>query len=70
MEDYTWKSPRRIELEVNAYRSKRFEDYMLQVDSGELTQAIALSALREEIEYQEVSNGEATTVNHNQVAQS
>lgn len=46
-----WKSPRKIEEEVKQYRSKRFEDYMQLVDKGELTQALAIAALREEIEY-------------------
>ena len=46
-----WKSPRKIEEEVKAYRSQRFEDYMQQVDRGELTREIALTALREEIQY-------------------
>lgn len=46
-----WKSPRKIEEEVNVYRRKRFEDYMARVDEGELTLALACTALREEILY-------------------
>lgn len=48
-----WESPRAIEAKVSAYRAKRFEDYMGRVDAGELTQELALVALREEIDYQE-----------------
>ena len=51
MED--WKSPRKIEEEVKQYRAKRFEDYMTLVDKGELTQALAITALREEIAHSE-----------------
>lgn len=46
-----WKSPRKIEEEVKEYRAKRFEDYMVLVDKGELTRALAFTALREEIAY-------------------
>lgn len=45
-----WKSPRKIEEEVAEYRLKRFEDYMVMVDKGELTRELAFIALREEIE--------------------
>ena len=48
-----WKSPRKIEEEVKQYRSKRFEDYMVMVDEGKLTRALAITALREEIEHSE-----------------
>ncbi len=48
-----WKSPRKIEEEVSAYRQKRFEDYMVLVDKGEITRALAFTALREEIQYSE-----------------
>lgn len=46
-----WKSPRKIEEEVKEYRLKRFEDYMVMVDRGELTRELAFTALREEIQY-------------------
>lgn len=46
-----WKSPRKIEEEVSAYRQKRFEDYMQMEDRGEITRELAITALREEIEY-------------------
>ena len=49
-----WKSPRKIEEEIREYRLKRFEDYMQMVDRGELSRALAIQALREEIEYSEV----------------
>jgi hypothetical protein len=53
-----WKSPRKIEEEVKQYRSKRFEDYMVMADEGKLTRALAITALREEIQHSE----EATDV--------
>ncbi len=46
-----WKSPRKIEEEVKEYRAKRFEDYMVMVDEGKLTRELAITALREEIQY-------------------
>ena len=46
-----WKSPRKIEEEVKAYRAKRFEDYMQMEDRGEITRELAIAALRQEIEY-------------------
>ena len=46
-----WKSPRKIEEEVRAYQSKRFEDYMAMVDRGELEREIALTALRQELDH-------------------
>ena len=49
-----WKSPRKIEEEIREYRLKRFDDYMQMVDRGELSRALAIQALREEIEYSEV----------------
>lgn len=61
MEFNSWKSDRAIEVEVAAYRVKRFEDYMLKVDSKELPQDIALTALRQEIEYQELFVGTKIT---------
>lgn len=53
-----WKSPRKREEEVKEYRQKRFEDYMSMVDRGELTREIAITALREEIQFSD----EATDV--------
>lgn len=46
-----WKSPRKIEEEVKAYRAKRFEDYMQMEDRGEITRELAIAALRQGIEY-------------------
>jgi len=46
-----WKSPRRIEEEARQYRLERFESYMQMVDEGKLTRALAIAALREEINY-------------------
>jgi len=48
-----WKSPRKLEEEVREYRAKRFEDYMQMEDRGEITRELAITALREEIEYSE-----------------
>jgi len=48
-----WKSPRKIEEEIREYKLKRFEDYMSMVDRGELAREIAITALREEIQYSE-----------------
>lgn len=48
-----WKSPRKIEEEVSGYRQKRFEDYMVMADNGELTRALALTAFKEELEHSE-----------------
>ena len=45
---------KKIEEEIREYRLKRFEDYMQMVDRGELPRALAIQALREEIEYSEV----------------
>ncbi len=50
-----WKSPRKIEEELKEYRLKRFEDYMQMEDRGELTRELAITALREEMEYSELS---------------
>lgn len=46
-----WKSPRKVEEEIRDYQRKRFEDYMELADIGMLTRALAISALREELEY-------------------
>ena len=65
-----WKSPRRVEAEIRAYRHQRFEDYMVMEDRGELTRALALTALREEMGYAELEGADGTqTANYdNQVA--
>ena len=62
MECSEWKSPRRIEADIKAYRSHRFEDYMSQVDEGSLEQVIAIAALREELEN---LSGEKITIQSN-----
>lgn len=59
MEQIEWRSPRKVEQEVSQYRAKRFEDYMQMVDRGELERHIAITALREEIEYSETVIGES-----------
>lgn len=45
-----WKSPRKIEEEVRDYKRSRFEWYMTQADEGRMERALALTALREEID--------------------
>lgn len=50
MEKTEWKSPRRVEEEVKAYRAKRFEYYMKLSDDGILTEEEAIQACREELE--------------------
>jgi hypothetical protein len=47
----TWKSPRQVDEDLRDYTRRRFELYMMMVERGELTQTLALTALREEIEY-------------------
>lgn len=44
-----YKSPRKIEEEIKQYRHRRFETYMQMVDRGELTRALAIAALRDEL---------------------
>lgn len=46
-----WKSPRKIQEELNEYCMKRFEDYMQMADRGEIERDLACVALREEIEH-------------------
>lgn len=46
-----WKSPRKVDEELKAYKEKRFEDYMQMVDRGELSRELALTAFREELDY-------------------
>lgn len=50
MEKTPWKSPRKIEEEVTAYKRTRFEYYMLEADEGRLPRALAITALREELD--------------------
>lgn len=47
----TWKSPRKVEEEIRTYQRNRFEMYMQMEDAGHLTRDLAISALREELEY-------------------
>lgn len=47
-------SPRALAEADRLYRAKRFEDYMVKVDKGELTRELAITALREELEYNDV----------------
>jgi len=46
----TWKSPRKVEEEIKQYQRDRFESYMKLEDDGHLTRALAIVALREELE--------------------
>lgn len=46
-----WLSPRKIADQERAYIHKRFEDYMVMVDTGELDIDTALLALESEIAY-------------------
>ncbi len=57
-----WQSPRKkaeleaerekkVEDDIKQYGYKRFEDYMEMADIGMLTRALAISAFREELEY-------------------
>ncbi len=45
-----WKSPRKVEEEIRDYKRDRFEKYMLREQSGELTRALAIAALRTELD--------------------
>jgi hypothetical protein len=45
-----WKSPRKVEEEIKQYQRDRFETYMQMSDDGVLERALAIIALREEIE--------------------
>lgn len=46
-----WRSPRAIEADIRDYLRKRFEDYMCMEDRGDLSRGLAISALREEMNY-------------------
>ncbi len=46
-----WLSPRKVADQERAYIHKRFEDYMVMVDTGELDIDTALLALESEIAY-------------------
>jgi hypothetical protein len=61
MERKEWKSQRQIKAEMTAYLGQRFEIYMLQVDKGEMDLETACAVLREEVSYQEDSNGSEVT---------
>lgn len=45
-----FKSPRKVEEEIKQYTRDRFEAYMHLEDDGILTRALAITALREELE--------------------
>ena len=51
-------SPRALEAAEKAYRAKRFEDYMQMVDRGELTRELAITAFKEELEFEDVPQEE------------
>lgn len=55
----SWKSPRSVEEDIQLYLRKRFEDYLQLEDDGTLTRELAIAALREEMEYNLFSTGEA-----------
>jgi hypothetical protein len=59
MERPEYKSPRKVEEEIREYTHKRFEAYMMMVDDGTLTRAIALTAFQDEVDYYFWNNGEA-----------
>lgn len=44
----TYKSPRKVEEEIRAYKYKRFEDYMRMADDGTLTRELAIAAFKDE----------------------
>jgi len=62
-----WKSPRKIEEEARRYRHDRFEQVMTAVDRGEISRALGIRALTEDLNYWlllpegENSNGENNT---------
>jgi hypothetical protein len=54
MERPDWKSPRKVAEEIRDYQRKRFEDYMQMEDRGEISRALAITALQEELNYVEL----------------
>lgn len=54
MEKEQWKSPRKIQEELQEYWWSRFEEYMVEVDNGAMTLTEAIKAMNSEIE---VANG-------------
>ena len=48
-EKLEWKSPRKVEEEIKAYKNERFEYYMKLADDGVLTEE-AMQACQEEFE--------------------
>jgi hypothetical protein len=46
-----WKSPRQIEKEVTDYKKRRFEYWWGEQDRGAISRNLALTALREEMNY-------------------
>lgn len=46
-----WKSPRKVEEEVRDYKHRRFEEYMVMADEGRLERAIAIQAMKDEVEF-------------------
>jgi len=49
-EKVEWKSPRKVEEEIKAYRAGRFEYYMKLADDGILSEAEAIQACKDELE--------------------
>ncbi len=49
-EQLEWKSPRKLEEEIKAYKAGRFEYYMKLADDGVLTEEEAMQACQEEFE--------------------
>lgn len=65
-----WRSPRRVEVELRNYQRARFEAYMRMEDDGTITRALAISALRDEMESGIwTPDGEEATIQNNQVSQ-
>lgn len=58
----TYKSPRKVEEEIRNYKRERFESYMQRADSGELPRALAITALREELDHIEDLDAETMPV--------
>ena len=50
METKEWKSPRKVEEEIKAYKAGRFEYYMKLADDGTLTEEEAIQACQDEFE--------------------
>lgn len=50
METQPFKSPRKVAEELREYSHARFEAYMSMADDGTIPRALAIAALRDEME--------------------